>query len=161
MWFNATFANAKISLPEKLANKTGPCITTAMWRCRTPISQWQHSFHLKAALPLVKRLASMSVSSSNTGNRFGNLAPMDAVKNTMNSGGREWKHILDHQGWVQKLPRTKENYRNRTLCHGGHTETVPRNSSLESCFTMIFLLAVSSPNNVYKLISYNNQLPVV
>ena len=33
--------------------------------------------------------------------------------------------------------------------------------SIPPCFTRIFSLAVSSPNNVYKLISYNNQLLVV
>ena len=40
--------------------------TTATWRCRKPISQWQCSLHLKAALPLVKRLAIVSNRSSNT-----------------------------------------------------------------------------------------------
>ena len=29
------------------------CITTRTWRRRKPLNQWQHSFHLKAALPLV------------------------------------------------------------------------------------------------------------
>ena len=29
-------------------------ITTAIWRSRRPLSQWQHSFQMKAALPLVK-----------------------------------------------------------------------------------------------------------
>ena len=36
------------------------------------------------------------------------------LKNTItsNSGVRKWKHILDHQGWIQKLLKTKENHRN-------------------------------------------------
>ena len=46
-WFPAFIgATTKVS---------GPCITTAIWRCRKLSSQWQRSFHLKAALPLVKR----------------------------------------------------------------------------------------------------------
>ena len=44
----------------------GPCLTTAIWRCCKPISQWQCSFHLKAALPLVERLATMSDCTSKT-----------------------------------------------------------------------------------------------
>ena len=34
------------------------------------------------------------------------------VNNTSKSIGRKWKHIYDQHGWVQKLPRTKENCRN-------------------------------------------------
>ena len=44
-----------------------PCITAAIWRCQKPIRQWQCSFNLKAALPLVKRLATASDRSNNTG----------------------------------------------------------------------------------------------
>ena len=39
---------------------TGSHIATGIWSCHKPISQWQCSFHLKAALPLVKRLVTVS-----------------------------------------------------------------------------------------------------
>ena len=45
----------------------GICIITAIWRCRKPLNQWQRSFHLKAALSLVKGFAAASDRSSNTG----------------------------------------------------------------------------------------------
>ena len=41
-------------------------ITTAIWRCRKPLSQWQPSFHMKAALPLANRLATASDCSRDT-----------------------------------------------------------------------------------------------
>ena len=37
------------------------CITTPIWHCRKPISQWQCSFDLKAVLPLDTRFATLSV----------------------------------------------------------------------------------------------------
>ena len=45
----------------------GQCNTTGTWRCRDPINQWQYSFNLKAVMPLVKRLATVSDSNNNTG----------------------------------------------------------------------------------------------
>ena len=42
-------------------------ITTAIWRCRKPISQWYCGSHLKAALPLIKRLMIASDRSRNIG----------------------------------------------------------------------------------------------
>ena len=35
----------------------GFCLYWAIWRCRKPFSQWQHSFQMKATLPLAKRIA--------------------------------------------------------------------------------------------------------
>ena len=34
--------------------------TSPIWRCRKPINQWQCGFHMKAVLPLVKKLATAS-----------------------------------------------------------------------------------------------------
>ena len=35
----------------------GPVLVTkVIWRCRKPFSQWKHSFHLKAVLPLAEKL---------------------------------------------------------------------------------------------------------
>ena len=45
---------------------TGFCITAAIWHHHKPISQWQGSFHLKTALPLVKMLVTPSDWSRNT-----------------------------------------------------------------------------------------------
>ena len=51
---------------------TGPLIVTVIWRCGRMIIQWQCSFCLKAALPLVKRLVMASDrSSSNVGPKYG------------------------------------------------------------------------------------------
>ena len=76
LWFIVTVATIVISLltkpiPEKcvsptVSRVTGPRITIAIWRCHKPISQWQWSFHLKAAVLLVRRLAT-SDRSYNTG----------------------------------------------------------------------------------------------
>ena len=40
---------------------------------------------------------------------------MGSVNNTSYSGGMNWKHILDHQGGVQQVPKTKENDRDYDL----------------------------------------------
>ena len=45
----------------------GACITTAVWRCSTPISQWQYRSYLKAVLPLVKSHPTASDHSFSTG----------------------------------------------------------------------------------------------
>ena len=45
----------------------GPCITTAVWRCSKPISQWQYRSYLKAVLPLVKSHPTASHHSFSTG----------------------------------------------------------------------------------------------
>ena len=59
-----------INREEKTTSHTlKPCITTATWRCHKHFSQWKCSFHLKAALPLVKRLATASDRSSSKGPR--------------------------------------------------------------------------------------------
>ena len=50
-----------------LSPDSGPCLTTAIWRCRKNSSQWQRSFQMKAALPLAKILARASCRSSNKG----------------------------------------------------------------------------------------------
>ena len=39
----------------------------------------------------------------------------DLLNIASNSGGRKWKQIFDYQQWVQKLLRTKRNYRNHTF----------------------------------------------
>ena len=46
----------------------GVCITTTIWRCRQPFSQWQRCFHMKTALPLAKRLVTVSVTVEMTQN---------------------------------------------------------------------------------------------
>ena len=44
-------------LPTTTENmKIEACITTVIQCCHKPFSQWQRSFHLKAALPLAERL---------------------------------------------------------------------------------------------------------
>ena len=48
---------------------------------------------------------------------------IETIMNTNNCGGRKWKCKFDHQGRVQKLPRTNET--TRKLCHtltGMHTK---------------------------------------
>ena len=40
-----------------LDDSPGVCITTAIWHCHKPFSQWQRSFQMKAALPLAEMLA--------------------------------------------------------------------------------------------------------
>ena len=45
------------------------CLTTAIWRCRKPLNQWQRSFQMKAALPVANQLATASDRSSKTGPR--------------------------------------------------------------------------------------------
>ena len=49
-------------------------ITTVTWCCRKLISQWHCSVHLKAVLPLVKRLMTTSDHSSDTGPNVVSLA---------------------------------------------------------------------------------------
>ena len=50
---------------EDIFRVTVPCLTTAIWRCRKPFTQWQRSFLWK--LPLAKILATASCCSSKTG----------------------------------------------------------------------------------------------
>ena len=45
----------------------GLCITTTIWSCRKPISQWQFSFHMRATLSLVKKLETAQDRNGNTG----------------------------------------------------------------------------------------------
>ena len=74
LWFIVTVATIVISLltkpiPEKCVSPTAYRVTgprIAIWRCHKPISKWQWSFHLKAAVLLVRRLAT-SDRSYNTG----------------------------------------------------------------------------------------------
>ena len=48
---------------------------------------------------------------------------MASVRNINNSGGRKWKRIFDHQGWVRTFIRTKENYRIAYFNMKYHVET--------------------------------------
>ena len=54
--------------------RTGAWITNATWRCRKPISQWQHSSQMRAVLPLANWLPpsrTASDRSCNTGSMVG------------------------------------------------------------------------------------------
>ena len=46
---------------------SGPCITIVTWSCHKNFSQWEHSFSLKAALPLAERVATASDHCCKTG----------------------------------------------------------------------------------------------
>ena len=46
---------------------TGACIPTMILHCHKPPNQWQHSFQMKAALPLANRVSTASDWSSNIG----------------------------------------------------------------------------------------------
>ena len=48
---------------------SGPCITTAIWRCCNPFSQLAAQFSKKAAILLAKILATASCQSGKTGSR--------------------------------------------------------------------------------------------
>ena len=58
VWFIYSYSFGVDSLAS------APRITITIWCYRNPISQWQCSFHLKAALSLVKKLATVSDHSS-------------------------------------------------------------------------------------------------
>ena len=47
--------------------RPGVCITMAKWHCCKTFSQWEHSFHLKAVLPLAESLGAASNCCCNTG----------------------------------------------------------------------------------------------
>ena len=55
-----------ICLPVMEEGMTGPCLTKTLWCCHKPFSHWQHSFHLKAVLPLAKMLVTSSQFFSDT-----------------------------------------------------------------------------------------------
>ena len=45
----------------------GTCVTTVIWYCHKSLNQWQCSFQMKAALPLVNRLVTASDRNNGTG----------------------------------------------------------------------------------------------
>ena len=61
-----------------LKRPPGPCLTTTIWRCRNPFSQWEHSFN-KSCAPIGWILVTVSCGSSKTG-PFGNRDAMTSVK---------------------------------------------------------------------------------
>ena len=52
-----------------------PCLILAVWHCHKPFSQWQRSFHMKAALSLAERLADSKVHVANMGPIWGRQDP--------------------------------------------------------------------------------------
>ena len=52
---------------------------------------------------------------------FGRLSRclMGSINNISSSGCRKCKHVFGHPGWVQKLSRWKQNYRNRWYWYKG------------------------------------------
>ena len=64
---------------EILVN-TGPCVTTAIWRCRNPFSQWQRSFQRKLRSHWLKLLRQRHVAVVRQGPRSGNGLLPDGTK---------------------------------------------------------------------------------
>ena len=54
-------------------SRTRICVATVIGHCGKAFNQWQHSFHLKAALPLARKLATVS---DHCGNKTGSNLPM-------------------------------------------------------------------------------------
>ena len=46
-WSNSVNIESSLWILMAHALATGPCLTTAIWRCRNPFSQWQRSFQRK------------------------------------------------------------------------------------------------------------------
>ena len=65
-------------------------------------------YHTKVATIVVAMLCTMLTELSLI---WKPLDILGLINDTSNSGGGKWKHIYDHQGWVQQPPRTKGNYR--------------------------------------------------
>ena len=75
----------------------GQCNTTVIWRCLDPINQWQCSFNLRAVMPLVKRLATLSDSSSNTGFSPTSCPSVQHYSLFCPTRCRQWKHKSVHR----------------------------------------------------------------
>ena len=73
-------------------------------RCRTPSNQWQCSFHMKAALPLAKRLARTSECGNNAGpyHIWGSilLSPCQQMGQHLMALGQLQTHCWLHYWWL-------------------------------------------------------------
>ena len=66
---------------------------------------------------------------------------MGTFHDTSNSVCRKWKHMLDHPGWVQTLPKTKKNEKNRQFWHGrSYRNYTQKQLGIENAHFITFLL---------------------